>query len=652
MLCHDDFELPVAGLKDRALLALLALQHGKPLGRTLAASLLWSDTSDPQARQNLRQALVRIRRIAPVLAKGEDELRLAPEVESDVSMFLALLAKPKGSGWRQAIDIADQPLLDGFQINEPAFMDWLDGERRQLSNRTLEVLDALLEGAATAPEAAELSFLSTKAIKLDPYREKAHRHLMEGLARQGLRLEALQHYRDLCKMLKEELDVQPEPETRAVHDAIRSGRTGPILAVQPREKPQDRPAVISNRTNGPRVAVLPLADPANDHTLAHLTSGIAGDIANALASFHSVAVLAPASTFRFAAKPDPLEAIRSELQADYLVTGSIQRSASRLRLDLQLIDVETGMAVWGESHAMEQPDPDFLEGTLIERIVARIEDRIIHERIEYAHRGDRTALAAYDCWLRGQHILLKWQFETEQDALSWFDQALALDPRFARAHSSISLALNSRPLCAPGWPLEREDRERALFHARLAVECDPHDPRSHFAIGWVSFFQCDVRRARRAFETALELNPRSADVLMHAALAFAFLGEAERGVSLSRRAIELNPLYPDWYCYFMSVIECLAGNYDASIAMGAPHADAFLELGGWVAAACILAGRRQEAMTTAEHFRKTLVRAWAGSEPMRPGEELEWFLSVNRWLTDRDRGILLPALQQAGIGHA
>ena len=191
---------------------------------------------------------------------------------------------------------------------------------------------------------------------------------------------------------------------------------------------------------------------------------------------------------------------------------------------------------------------------------------------------------------------------------------------------------------------------RALEHAKLAVECDPGDPRSHLSLGWVSFFLCDLARAKRSFLLAERLNPNSADVLIHGALAAAYLGDASRGLELAERAIELNPLHPDWYCYFAAQIQVLAGQYEAAYAIGRPFAQDIPELGGWMAAALALGGRhREEAKQAAREFVETVRAAWVGSDPMREQDAVEWFFSVNRWLRDSDRDRLAQGLVSAGL---
>jgi tetratricopeptide (TPR) repeat protein len=147
----------------------------------------------------------------------------------------------------------------------------------------------------------------------------------------------------------------------------------------------------------------------------------------------------------------------------------------------------------------------------------------------------------------------------------------------------------------------------------------------------------------------LRLNPHSADVLMHAALAAAYVGEYAKGVALAAQAIDLNPYFPDWYSYFSAEIEFLAGNYGTAAETGEDLVRAFPELGGYVTAALALAGREDAAREMKSIFLEVVRSAWAGQNPMNDEDAVEWFFSVNRWLKDRDRQKLVGAFQTVSL---
>jgi DNA-binding SARP family transcriptional activator len=640
-------EIALPSAKDRALLTILAVRGG-PERRERLSDLLWGERPEMNARQSLRQALTRLRHIALVCSADRGSVWLNKDVSSDVGEFLSLVNSPALGDLRRAVGIHEHLLLPDFTLDEPAFDDWLSSERSRLSELALAAIDKLI--AEEFLESSERSFLARRALSLDPYRESAHRHLMTGLARQGLRTEALQHYHEIKKLLNKELGVEPDHQTQTLYQAIRSGSaeapSGTVQRNQPRPKPNDG---LANSPAGPRVAVMPLDNINSDASCDYLCSGLAMSISAALSRFHSVQSISPSSSFQIATRPHRIQATRDDLGAAYVMEGSLAASSAGLTIELRLVDTETAVTIWSESHSRLKGDLLDLETSVSERLVARIEERIVNSQTEKAHRTSDAAMAAYDCWLRGQHLMLSWKVDGGREALPWFEKALSKEPRFARAHSSLALLFNAEILVAPGHPNDAADRKRALEHARLAVECDPLDPRSHLALGWVSFFLCDLARAERSFQIALRLNPHSADVLMHAALAAAYVGEYAKGVALAAKAIDLNPYFPDWYSYFSAEIEFLAGNYGTAAETGEDLVRAFPELGGYVTAALALAGREDAAREMKSIFLEVVRSAWAGQNPMNDEDAVEWFFSVNRWLKDRDRQKLVGAFQTVSL---
>jgi adenylate cyclase len=451
--------------------------------------------------------------------------------------------------------------------------------------------------------------------------------------------------------LDKELGVEPDRETQTLYQAIRSGsvdNTSPSVLQQEQGRPNSKES-LPDTLAGPRVAVMPLDNVNKDTSFDYVCSGLAMSIAAALSRFHSVQSISPSSSFQIAIRPNRIQAARDDLGAAYVMEGSLAMSSAGLTIELRLVDTETAVTIWTESHCRRKGDLLDLETTVSERLVARIEERIVTSQTAKAHRTSEAAMAAYDCWLRGQHRLLSWTVEGGREALLWFERALAKEPRFARAHSSLALLLNGEILVAPGRANDAADRQKALEHARMAVGCDPMDPRSYLALGWVSFFLCDVVRARRSFQIALRLNPHSADGLMHAALAAAYVGEYSDGVALAAKAIDLNPYFPDWYSYFSAEIEFLAGNYGTAAETGEDLVRAFPELGGWVTAALALAGQNKAALAMKSVFLGVVRSAWVGEHPMNDEDAVEWFFSVNRWLKDRDRQKLVGAFQTVSL---
>jgi tetratricopeptide (TPR) repeat protein len=247
------------------------------------------------------------------------------------------------------------------------------------------------------------------------------------------------------------------------------------------------------------------------------------------------------------------------------------------------------------------------------------------------------------------HTTRNWTAKTDEEALKWFEAALMRDPHFARAHSSLALQLNVMGGVRPGYEGDEIDRERALKHARLAVQCDNEDARSHYSLGSVSMLRGDFAVAERHYRLTEELNPSDADTILNCAFAAAVFGDVSKAHELADRAIKLNPLHDDWYYLMLSNIYFIVGEYERCFEVGHSYIDFFPELAGWTTAALGLLGRESEAKAEGAKFLQIVEDCWVGREPFTPLKAVEWFLHINECVHGPPRVELLRGLRIADL---
>jgi len=221
--------------KTEALLAYLALPSGATHSRDKLASLLWGERSQAEARSRLRGSLFVLRRALaaadpPCLAIGSEAVALDfSAVDVDVTAFARLLEAGDPEALARAGELYRGDLLEGFAFRGALFEDWLMGERERLRELALDAWAKLLahQRAAGAAEAAVQTAL--RLLALDPLQEPVHRTLMRLYAQLGRRGAALRHYQLCVGVLKRELGVEPEADTRQLY--------GEILRQRPRRAP-------------------------------------------------------------------------------------------------------------------------------------------------------------------------------------------------------------------------------------------------------------------------------------------------------------------------------------------------------------------------------------------------------------------------------
>jgi DNA-binding SARP family transcriptional activator len=202
---------PLSSARAESLLAYLLLHRDAPQSRQRIAFLLWPDSSEGQARTNLRHLLHKLRRALP---DAERFLDLTPRTlqwrsdapcRLDVAEFERAVAK---EAWAEALDAYGGELLAG------AYDDWLLEERERLSELYVRALERLARADVAYAE---------RLVRADPLREESYRLLMGLYDAAGDRARALRVYHACAAALERELGVEPSAATRAVYEALLPG---------------------------------------------------------------------------------------------------------------------------------------------------------------------------------------------------------------------------------------------------------------------------------------------------------------------------------------------------------------------------------------------------------------------------------------------
>jgi predicted ATPase/DNA-binding SARP family transcriptional activator len=266
-------QLPVTGFvsrKAQVLLCYLAVT-GRPHTREALAGLLWGEMPETDAKMNLRQALANLRKLADphlVITRQTVAFNQQNPYWLDVETFTRCLEEVQ---WQQnqpitaelatslaeAVALYQGDFLEGFHVGDAlAIEEWMLGLRERLRELALQGLYALSTYHLTRREYAAGLDYTTRLLALDPWREEAHRQLMLLLARNGQHNAALAQYRTCCRMLAEELGVEPMAETTALYKRIQAMPATPVVNLPP------QPTPFLGRTEEIEQITCLLADPA------------------------------------------------------------------------------------------------------------------------------------------------------------------------------------------------------------------------------------------------------------------------------------------------------------------------------------------------------------------------------------------------------
>jgi predicted ATPase/DNA-binding SARP family transcriptional activator len=250
---------PVTGFatdKARALLAYLAVEADCPHRRDALAGLLWPDQPQRKARQNLRQALTHLRQAIgdcpagePFLLVSRETIRFNPDYDHwlDVAAFTDLATACAAHRHRrlatclpcirrmeQMVKLYRGSFLEQFFLSDSdTFEEWALLKREWLQQRVTEAFSQLADYCERCGEYKRAQGYTRRQVRLEPWREEAHRQLMRLLALDGQRSAALAQYETCRRMLAEELGVEPADETTTLYEGIRTGNISLLISRPP-----------------------------------------------------------------------------------------------------------------------------------------------------------------------------------------------------------------------------------------------------------------------------------------------------------------------------------------------------------------------------------------------------------------------------------
>jgi DNA-binding SARP family transcriptional activator/TolB-like protein/tetratricopeptide (TPR) repeat protein len=223
--------------KTGALLAYLGMSRDYAAGREELAALLWGDCSDQQARQSLRQALVLLRKeLGPAQLCTADAkvVRLDPSQWSiDARDFETLARSRNAEDLSRAARSFAGDFLSGFNIDEEAFEEWVNGQRTRLQLAAAQLCETFVKQPDLVIDADQALAAVEQLMALDPLREDWQRHAIALYARYRGKNEALARAHVFAGLLQRELGVTPERETRAMLESIKASAAAPPVAIRP-----------------------------------------------------------------------------------------------------------------------------------------------------------------------------------------------------------------------------------------------------------------------------------------------------------------------------------------------------------------------------------------------------------------------------------
>lgn len=636
--------------KTRLLLGLLLLSPGCRMNREQLASLLWDPAPETLARSSLRQAL---RELREVLGPQDEDVVEADRFtvglkgaafDVDVRRFRELIAT---GAQDQAALISAAALWQGelfgpAQPSAPVFEAWLQIERSQLRSVLTGALTDRLEKLIAANAFTDTR-IAEELVRIEPSHELAHQFIMRFHAQRGDQSAALRQFGLLEKALEEELDSEPSEASNELLVAIKSGE---VSLQRPASLPMMKVGTLS-RSGPPRITIRPPLTRYMDASKDYLGEGFAFLAKSCLSRFRCWIVIPwPSSGFESATAVD-FTAVGQVIDADFAVDCVLDWRTGGGKLFVTLIDCRDGSEVWSALYPVAEHELQEVSASVAGAVAANLASQVNHITLLRHARSTPGNPVAYDLWLKGHQLSRLWSAEADAEAEAMFLRAIELDPGLAGSHASLAQILCSRSLVRPGYPNRKADCAAAFRHAREAIALDPYDPRCHISMAWNWLIAKSPERANTHFRMAVDLNPNDAEALIAAACGLAFLGHIDDAKGLAAKAVQMNPVYPEYYTDYLSAIQFLDADYQATIETVEKCLDGFPDRAALAAAAWALQDRADEAGAAYRYFSTLTASRWEGTGHADDNDLESWIMEVLPIIWPKGQQSLLRGLRLA-----
>jgi TolB-like protein/Flp pilus assembly protein TadD len=410
--------------------------------------------------------------------------------------------------------------------------------------------------------------------------------------------------------LQGELGNQPDIKTKSLgkfqlknvkrHIEIFAVAAGKIKVPSPGELNSEKVKSVKS------IAVLPFVNMSADPENEYFSDGITEEILNALVKVDGLQVTSRTSSFAFKNKILDAREIAKQLNVNTILEGSVRKAGNKVRVTAQLINSADGFHIWSDIYDRKLEDIFEVQDEIASKIANTLREKLTgKEKKEHLVTTATKNIKAYNLYLKGKYYLFKWTPESGKRGIEYLEQAIAEEPDFALAHSTLAFCYAL--LGAYGSIAPKIAFARAKEIADRAVKLDNKLASAHVSLGLINIFvNWDMDAAYKSFQTALDLSPGDGEIYHAYYIYLTAVGKFDESVNTMERAVQLDPLSLPINHSFGEALNN-AGRYDEAI----EQLDKTLELDlnfrsaietkGW---AYLYKGENDKAIKTFKKFQK------------------------------------------------
>jgi TolB-like protein/tetratricopeptide (TPR) repeat protein len=290
------------------------------------------------------------------------------------------------------------------------------------------------------------------------------------------------------------------------------------------------------------IAVLPFVNMSGDPKQDYFSDGLSEELLNSLVSLRGLQVAARTSSFSFKGSGTDVAEIARKLNVGAVLEGSVRKDGGRVRITAQLINAVTGFHLWSQTYDRDLKNVLVLQTEIATAVTKALQATLLADASTVVELGGTHDPHAFDAYLRGRGIEVISK-ETNLAQIAAFDEAIRLDPMYAKAYASKGMSLGRYAGSYESASNARHVMEEAHALSEKAVQLAPNLAEAHLDLA-ESYDRglLDFAHGMAEYERALTLGPGDARVLGSYAIFLARMGHADAAAASAQRAVTLDPV--------------------------------------------------------------------------------------------------------------
>jgi TolB-like protein/lipoprotein NlpI len=307
------------------------------------------------------------------------------------------------------------------------------------------------------------------------------------------------------------------------------------------------------------IAVLPFKNMSASKEDEFFSDGITEDILTQLSKINDLRVISRTSVMKYKDTQKTVSEIAEELNVGTILEGSVRRSGNRVRIVGQLINARADQHLWAETYDREMKDIFAIQSEVAQKIASSLKAKLSPEERERIEKTATQSTEAYALYLKGRSHYNRYTKDDNEQSITFFKEALQLDPKYALAYAGLGDAYSQR-VQRYGFVMSWIDS--AVAAAQVALSLDPELAEGYKALGLAYDNQGKTQLALEQYYRAVKLNPSFVSAIRNIGLINYHVGKYDEALRYAQKSVVLAP--DDMYGYLQSGMAFQALGFDSA----------------------------------------------------------------------------------------